>query len=307
MPVTEIDYDLECDVCGKLTKRRCSIGQKDSFCSEWCQQKMSSSHRFKCSSGPLTTADYLARAVYSDEIPDDPQTVEDYGFSRCKSWNEKSHLLGLYIGLIKVLEVRPVDLDQWRRDGKLVENIVAEFNKRPKQSRGAYFPWFMKHTYLLNESASDGDGDGDGGDSAEFVRSLESSRSSLPQDDRTKEIWDLQPITKRDSYIAYAIYLDRANPHPAWVSTDLDIWYELGFLFLAMSIMKEVSAVSTIHSSVVISIMSTTLGVLEQSTRHLRRSQPALLKSFGMHMSRVSSFSLCVAIEKWLTERKEHT
>jgi hypothetical protein len=175
----------------------------------------------------LTTADYLALAVYSDEIPDDPQTVEDYGFSRCKTRNEKSHLLGLYIGLVKVLEVRPVDLDQWRRDGRLVENIIAEFNQRPKQSRGNYFPWFMKHTYLLNESASDGDGDG--GDSAEFIRSLESSRSSLPQDDRTKEIWDLQPITKRDSYIAYAISLDGANPHPAWVLTDLDIWYELGF------------------------------------------------------------------------------
>lgn len=190
---------------------------------------MSSLHKFECSSGSLTTADYLERAVYSNEIPDDPQTVEDYGFSRCTTWNQKSHLLGLYGGLIKVLEVGPSELDQWRRDGKLLKNIIEKFRQVPEGSRGAYFPWIMKNTDLLDESASEGERGNLDSDRHEFIQWLECSRSYLPQRDKAKNIWDLEPIAKRDSYIAYAISLHGSYPHPAWISTDLDIWYELGF------------------------------------------------------------------------------
>lgn len=97
---------------------------------------MTSLHRFKCSSGSLTTADYLERAVYSSEIPDDPQTIDDYGFSRCKTRNQKFHLLGLYEGLIKVLDVVPAELDQWRRDGRLLQNIIEKFSQAPREVKG---------------------------------------------------------------------------------------------------------------------------------------------------------------------------
>lgn len=66
---------------------------------------MSAQHRFTCSDGALTSADYLERAVFLDKIPDDPQTIDDYGFSRCETWNQKSHLLGLYKGLLWGLNV----------------------------------------------------------------------------------------------------------------------------------------------------------------------------------------------------------
>jgi hypothetical protein len=46
---------------------------------------------------------------------------------------------------------------------------------------------------------------------------------------RKKIIWDLQPSSKLDSYIAYSSSLHGAQPHPVLVSTGLDIWYELGF------------------------------------------------------------------------------
>jgi hypothetical protein len=114
---------------------------------------MSSRHRFECSSGHLTTADYLELAVISDEIPDDPQTLDDYGFSHCETWNQKSHLLGLYKGLLLFLKVRTLDLDQWRREGRLVDNIIAEFSNIPEKSRGKYFPWFLRHTHLLNDKS----------------------------------------------------------------------------------------------------------------------------------------------------------
>lgn len=225
----EIDYDTECDVCGRITKRQCSICQKGWFCSEWCQRKMSSLHRFECSSGSLTTADYLERAVYSEEIPDDPQTADDYGFSRCKTRNQKLHLLGLYGGLIKVLEVGPVELDKWRRNGKLLKNIIEKFEQAPEGRRGDYFPWFMRNTNLLDENTSEVERGHLDADTHEFIQWLECSRSYLPQEDRTKNIWYLEPIAKRDSYIAYAISLYGSHPHPGWISSDLDIWYELGF------------------------------------------------------------------------------
>lgn len=229
LPATESEYDPECDVCGKITKRRCSICQKGLFCSEWCQQRMSSYHRFECSSGPLTTADYLERAVYSDEIPDDPQTAEDYGFTRCKTWYQKSHLLGLYGGLFKSLEVGPVELDRWRRDGELQQNIIEKFSQVPQGSQGAYFPWYLRNIDLLNESTSEGGGGDLDSDTHEFIQWLEHCRPFLPRNDKTKNIWALEPIAKRDSYIAYAISLHGSHPHPGWISYGLDIWYELGF------------------------------------------------------------------------------
>ncbi|KAL3453202.1 hypothetical protein BJX65DRAFT_263199 [Aspergillus insuetus] len=55
---------------------------------------MTNTHQSQCSFGALTIADYLDMAIGKDELPDDPQTLEDYGFRRCTTWYQKSHLLG---------------------------------------------------------------------------------------------------------------------------------------------------------------------------------------------------------------------
>jgi len=72
---------------------------------------MTVSHLFTCGARALTTADYLKDAILRDEIPDDPQTVEDFGFNRCNSWAQKSHLLGLYKGLLIYLEIRSQEVN----------------------------------------------------------------------------------------------------------------------------------------------------------------------------------------------------
>ena len=136
-----------CLWCQTATERQCPHCG-DCYCSPSCAAK-SNSHRFKCAGHAPTTADYLERAVLEDRIPDDPQTMEDYGFTRCEAQMQQSHLLGLYIGLINHLEVSSKELDTWRRDGSLVDNIIRMFNTIPECNRGKYFPWFLKHKEML--------------------------------------------------------------------------------------------------------------------------------------------------------------
>ncbi len=72
---------------------------------------MSLDHLAKCSARPITTADLLFDDVVKDQFPKDPQTREDFGFSRCSHPREESNILGLYRGLLLLipgLEIEPV-------------------------------------------------------------------------------------------------------------------------------------------------------------------------------------------------------
>ncbi|KAL2867333.1 uncharacterized protein BJX67DRAFT_381047 [Aspergillus lucknowensis] len=186
---------------------------------------MTTQHRFKCSSGSLTTADYLEIAVIKDELPDDPQTLDDYGFSRCRSWNQKSHLLGLYKGLLINLEVEVKAIDHWRREGTLVSNIIREFKRVPDKSRGAYFPWFLKHTHLVDNKMPVQENQ----EHLVVLEWIEKAKAYLSPEDRVRDIKDIQPVARRDIFIAFAALLHSALPHPGWVSDGLDMWYSLGF------------------------------------------------------------------------------
>lgn len=87
--------------------------------------------------------------MYEDRIPEDPETREDYGFHRCQNGYEKPHLLGLYAGLFKVFEVKSDQVHEWRLGGILPEKIVELFSTLPEGSRGGYYPWFLRHKYIL--------------------------------------------------------------------------------------------------------------------------------------------------------------
>ena len=80
--------------------KRCSGCQKVYYCSSTCQKEDWVCHIFDCKSRrPINTADYLALAVYQNLLPEHPQTCADYGFDRALMGEEKSKLLGLYIGM----------------------------------------------------------------------------------------------------------------------------------------------------------------------------------------------------------------
>jgi len=68
---------------------------------------MSWYHLTKCSARSLTTADRT------------PDTRDDFGFSRCRTWMEESHLIGLYRGMVALSdEIYAPDLHEWRERGE---------------------------------------------------------------------------------------------------------------------------------------------------------------------------------------------
>ncbi|KAF8440853.1 hypothetical protein L210DRAFT_3400158 [Boletus edulis BED1] len=130
--------------------KRCSGCQKVYYCSTSCQKRDWVCHIFDCKPRrPINTADYLALAVYQNLLPEHPQTCEDYGFNRAPTGEEKSRLLGLYIGLIKYGGISPKTIHDWRVRGVLVDEIKASFFELPEYSRGAYFPWFLENEHIV--------------------------------------------------------------------------------------------------------------------------------------------------------------
>ncbi|KAJ6457953.1 hypothetical protein C8R45DRAFT_561386 [Mycena sanguinolenta] len=78
-------------------------------------------------------------------FPDDPQTNEDYFFTRVRTPHDKTFLFGLYIGVLKFHDVKPSTLHEWRLSGTMVENIKALYEPLPAANRGGYYPWFLQH------------------------------------------------------------------------------------------------------------------------------------------------------------------
>jgi len=145
----------ECHGCGDPATHRCS-GCKVArawYCSQKCQRELWPVHIFECNPRqPINTAYYLARACRRDRLPDDPQTCEDYGFTKAFTVENRCKLLGLYIGLTIYQDVSPSTLHKWRIKGKLVEGIKEVYEKVPAASRGKYYPWFLENQYILDPS-----------------------------------------------------------------------------------------------------------------------------------------------------------
>lgn len=111
-------------------------------------------HLTKCSARSITTADILCDDVIRDRIPQDSETREHFGLTRCRDWRDESYLLGLYQCLIRVLGIRPIQLNEWREKGILVSKIMEVFFRLPESNRGAYFSWFLRNQHILDNSAS---------------------------------------------------------------------------------------------------------------------------------------------------------
>ncbi|KAK5329281.1 hypothetical protein LTR70_000778 [Exophiala xenobiotica] len=221
MPSGEIGG--ECGHCEKATTRRCSLCGRDWYCSGFCQRKCGTTHRFRCAGGSLTTADYLYEAIMNDEIPDDPPTVEDYGFHRCTTWNHKSHLLGLYKGLW-LMEVESGEIDQWRREGILVEKIAETFERLPQHNRGSYYPWFLRNKHLLSDEALVKPDPKD-----VMEKGFEEGRPLLSSKDQKKDVGRLKPAAKRYGFVFLAMCSQACLPPPGLAIEGVNLWYELGF------------------------------------------------------------------------------
>lgn len=115
---------------------------------------MSFDHLTLCSARSITSADKLWHYAVRDRIPQDLETREHFGFTRCCGWRDESHLLGLYQGLIRVLGIQAIQLDEWRERDILVSKIIKAFSEIAENDRGTYFSWFLRNQHILNNLTS---------------------------------------------------------------------------------------------------------------------------------------------------------
>jgi hypothetical protein len=115
---------------------------------------MSFNHLTLCSARSITTADKLWHYAVGDRIPQDSETREHFGFTRCRGWRDESQLLGLYQGLIRVLGIQAIQLNEWRERDILVSKIIEAFSELAENDRETYFSWFLRNQHILNNLTS---------------------------------------------------------------------------------------------------------------------------------------------------------
>ncbi|KAG0692608.1 hypothetical protein DFH29DRAFT_839651 [Suillus ampliporus] len=217
----------QCDACTESSSdlKRCSGCRKVWYCSPDCQRSAWVRHIFTCKPRrPITTADHLALAVRNNLFPQDVQTCKDYGFDRAFTVENRSKLLGLYIGLMERMDIPAKTINDWRVRGVLVEEIKAAYDKIPAQYRGGYFPWFLQNQHILDtspaaDSQSNDEGDAmfrrawcfTGGAETDSLEVIKASIASMPQD-------------KQTCHLLYTMLLSKWHPAPFH-----DLWIPFGF------------------------------------------------------------------------------
>lgn len=168
---------------------------------------------------PLNSADYLIQDCIEDRIPDDPEVEEHFGFHRFPSFSDRSKLLGLYKGLF-YLNISSDELDSWRLEGTLVDNITKTFSTLPESNRGGYFPWFLGHKHVLDGSKTSDEAFDDMTNTYN-----DEARLQLEPEDQEKEVKDLEPPAKRKAFFFFAMALHGWHPRPS----DTGPYYDFGF------------------------------------------------------------------------------
>ncbi|KAJ6601300.1 hypothetical protein DFH09DRAFT_1127382 [Mycena vulgaris] len=217
----------ECKRCGKPASKRCSGCTLSTawYCSADCQRQNWVVHIFECNPRrSINTGDHLAFAVEENLFPEDLQTCEDFGFTRAFSIENRSKLLGLYIGLIQRLGVSPKKVRQWQIEGTLVDNIKGAFSILPAQARGGYYPWFLENQWVLDPKLPRP------GDPVEemMLRCWRYVRhDGRPNADTHEDIiaeMSSWPERKQACHLLCNLILSQMHPSP-----DFDIWVTFGF------------------------------------------------------------------------------
>src|SRR5436305_1575375 len=139
---------MECHSCEMLTNKRCSRCKKTYYCGLSCQKEDYHNHVFKCPpKGGLKTADYLVKNAYRNKMPEELAVLHEYGFNNCIASRDRTMLLGLYIGLIKILNCSASKVDRWWKNGELPHKIKETYDEAGAKSE--YYSWFLKNEHLL--------------------------------------------------------------------------------------------------------------------------------------------------------------
>lgn len=185
-----------------------------------CESHEGSRTKFTCDMRkPLHSADYLQEDCKKDVLPGDAEVIEHFGFHRFPLMQDRAKLLGLYQGLF-LLDITPDQLNSWRLNGTLLENMKATFSKVPEGIRGGYFPWFLKHQYCLDDSKTGNEVVDD------LVHTFyDEARLHLEPEERNIEIDKIRPPFKRIAFDFLAWTLHGYGPPPPYTNS----YYEFGF------------------------------------------------------------------------------
>ncbi|KAF9261195.1 hypothetical protein L218DRAFT_1001890 [Marasmius fiardii PR-910] len=202
--------------CEEPGTRRCSGCKLALYCSERCQTEDWELHVWDCKV-PIHTGHHLRKACFDDAIPTHHQTRVDYGFDRAGA--HCNFLLGLFQGLWHIKSnLTSKELNRWRKNGLLVSKIKETFESIPERYRGAYYPWFLQHQWILDGSPiPDQEGPQaqvDAMSKKAWDRIGKDMSSELPQ-------W---PESKRNCFGHYMMTLSRCRLNP-----ELEMWVHAGY------------------------------------------------------------------------------
>ncbi|KAJ7620466.1 hypothetical protein B0H17DRAFT_1113724 [Mycena rosella] len=151
----------ECDWCRNSLRgngsQKCS-GCEVTFCSLECEQKAAEWH-VTCSPHPfrpVTTADTLYCAVQRYSLPEDAQTLEDYGFTKVWTRTEKIYLVCVYQTAMHGFRKSPTEIHAWRTSGTLQEHFQRDIAEEliSGVQQGDVWGWFFRNVDLFRPPAS---------------------------------------------------------------------------------------------------------------------------------------------------------
>jgi hypothetical protein len=153
-------------------------------------------------------------------MPQDEDVLEDFGFHNVLFGGDRTYLLGVYGGLYLSGKFSAEDLHEWRVGGILVDKIKEFYYSIPENSRGQYFPWYLKNFPVLERPMTN-----DEAQQKLIATFYDKARPYLDIEDRNKTARDLKPEAKGTSYNLLGGTLLRISPNPI-----KENWYSFGFV-----------------------------------------------------------------------------
>ncbi|GBB83754.1 hypothetical protein RclHR1_10420006 [Rhizophagus clarus] len=206
---------MKCSVCENPTTKRCIRCHTTYYCGSSCQKKDYSNHVLDC---PSKYADILVKNVFDNVIPTNWAVRYEYGFRNCLDPIDESMLLGLYIGLIKIIGCNSSRLHSWWKSGNLPFHIKNAYDKSGYTSE--YYKWFLKNEHVLQGLRKY---EGTKSDNDLVNKLYEIAKPYLSEHDQKVPIETL-PESKRIVFIFYTTMLSGRIPRIEELN-----WIEFGF------------------------------------------------------------------------------
>lgn len=150
-------------------------------------------------------------------MPQEEEVLQDFGFNNIPA-GQRSNLMGLYQGLIHRFQAE--DLHELRVKGLLVEKIKEHYFAIPKESRGRYFPWFLKNLHIFDRPLTREEAMQN-----QITTFYEKAKQYVSPEDRHKTAREMDSEAKGSSYNLLAATLSRGTPNPREIG-----YYSFGFV-----------------------------------------------------------------------------